>query len=322
MFLGFIPILLLSLEALTENARASLVWLRGVGLVCGFGALAALQFYCLDPMPDSLLAPWKSARLNLGRLLNPGEFRRQADLRLDSQREQAQLPKLRDLVGTATVDVFGFRQSYALYNGMNFRPRPVSQSYAACNADLMRINQHFLQSRKGADFFLFEMNPLDSKFPALEDAMVLRDLILNFEPVAQEDRFVLLRRISQGEPRLRLLREATVKPGESIDLRAYGSTNLWIEIDLAPSLLGWLRQFASPTAGASAGRLESSGRGTHLPPPGPRLLARQRFRRQPTTPLDIGRPRPSEIGTPSRGLHAGIERSGSVLEILRTSPGV
>jgi hypothetical protein len=245
MFLGFIPILLLSLETLTENARTSLVWLRGAGLVCGFGALAALQFYCLDPMPDSLVAPWKSGRLNLGRLLHPSDFRRRADLRLDSQREQAQLPKLRDLVGTSTIDVFGFRQSYALYNGMNFRPRPVSQSYAACNADLMRINQRFLQSGKGTDFFLFEMNPLDSKFPALEDAMVLRDLILNFDPVAQEDRFVLLRRTSQGGSRLRLLREATVKPGEPIDLRAYGNTNLWIEIDLAPSLLGWLRQFAS-----------------------------------------------------------------------------
>jgi len=245
MFLGFIPILLLSLEALTENARAGLIWLRGAGLVCGFGALAALQFYCLDPMQDSLLAPWKSARLNLGRLLHPGEFRRQAETRVNSQRDQAQLPKLRNLAGTSTVDVFGFRQSYALYNGMNFRPRPVSQSYAACNADLMRINQRFLQSGKGTDFFLFEMNPLDSKFPALEDAMVLRDLMLNYEPVAQEDRFVLLKRISQGGPRLRLLRETTVKPGEPIDLRAYANTNLWIEIDLAPNLLGWLRQFAS-----------------------------------------------------------------------------
>jgi len=204
LFLGFVPIFMLSLEALPESAGKTTVWRRSVGLACSFTAAAALQFYCLQPLQISLPAPWESAKLNVRRLLNPAEFRRQADSRLEAHRQQAQLPKLREMAGGATVDVFGFRQSYALYNGMDFRPRPVSQSYAAGNAELMRVNERFVQSGKGADFFLFELNPLDSKFPALEDAMVLRDLVLNFKPAATEDRFVLLKRVSHSEPRLRV----------------------------------------------------------------------------------------------------------------------
>jgi len=245
LFLGFVPILLLSLESLPRGARPGVFWLRSTALAGSLGALALLQMFYLQPVHRSIVAPWESARTNVRRLLSPGEFQRQADLRLEEHRQQAQLPSLRQIVGEATVDVLGFRQSYALYNGMNLRPRPVSQSYAACDAHLMRINERFLVSGKGADFFLFELNPLDSKFPALEDAMVVRDLVLNFKPVAAEGRFVLLRRMTLAEPRLRLLQEARLKPGEPIDLRPFGNTNLWIEIELAPSLWGFLRQFVS-----------------------------------------------------------------------------
>jgi hypothetical protein len=245
LFLGFVPMLLLSLDSLPGGTRAGVYWLRSTALAGSLGALALLQMFCLQPLPRSILAPWESASTNVRRLLSPGEFRRQADMRLEEHRQQAQLPNLRQIVGEAKVDVLGFRQSYALYNGMNFRPRPVSQSYAACDAHLMRINERYLLSGKGADYFLFELNPLDSKFPALEDAMVVRDLVLNFKPVAAEGRFVLLRRTSLAEPRPGLLQETRLKPAESIDLRPFGKTNLWIEIELAPSLWGFLRQFVS-----------------------------------------------------------------------------
>lgn len=245
LFFGFIPILLLSLEALPVTRGRWIAWVRGVGLACSCVSVAALQFFCLQTVQSSLLAPWDSVRLNVRRLVSPAEFRREADSRLELHRAQAQLPKLRDIIGTASVDVFGFGQSFALFNGLNFRPRPVSQSYAACNADLMRINQSHVLSAAGPEYFLFELHSLDSKFAALEDAMVLRDLFLNFESVGMEDRFVLLKRASSAKPRLRLLREANVKPGEPIDLRTYGNTNLWIEIHLAPSLWGRLRQFVA-----------------------------------------------------------------------------
>jgi len=243
LFLGFMPLLLLSLEALPTGSRTVTVWIRGATLTGSLASVAALQIFCLQPLQISLPAPWNSAKINVRRLLNPGEFRRQSDSLLDEHRKQAQLPQLREIVGTAPVDVFGFRQSYALFNGMNYRPRPVSQSYAACNPALMRINERFLQSGKGADFFLFDLSPLESKFSVLEDATVVRELMANFKPIASEERFVLMKRVASTEPRVRLLYEADVKPGEPIDLRQFGDTSLWIEIELAPSWLGVLRQF-------------------------------------------------------------------------------
>lgn len=249
MFFGFLPLLLLSLEALPERSLRMRKWFCAAACVIAVTALWALQHYCLQSIPEATIAPWHSARVNARRLLTPVAFHREAKARFEVHQQAASLPKLKAIVGNSPVDVFGFRQSWALFNGMNFRPRPVSQSYAACNAELMRINQRAVSGANGPEYFLFELHPLDGKFPALEDAMVLRDLMLNFETVAAEDRFVLLKRVSSGPPRLHLLQEFEVRAGEPVDMRQFAQSNLWIEVHIAPSFLGRVRQFlAQPPA--------------------------------------------------------------------------
>jgi hypothetical protein len=70
----------------------------------------------------------------------------------------------------------------------------------------------------------------------------LRFLLFNYEPVGAEADFLLLKSHSSRAPRLKLLREGTVRPGERIDLKDFGDANLWLEIALEPAWLGWLRQ--------------------------------------------------------------------------------
>lgn len=249
MFFGFLPILMLSLEVLPVGSPRVGRWFRGIACLIALASALALQHFCLRSVAASAIAPWHAAALNAQRLLTPVTFHREAKSRFDAHRQAARLPEFSAIVGNSPVDVFGFRQAYALFNGMNLRPRPVSQSYAACNAELMRINERFVLGPNGADYFLFELHPLDNKFPALEDAMVLRTLTLNFAPVAAEGRFVLLKRISSVPPRITLLRELEIGAGEPLDLREFAMSNLWIEIHLAPSFLGRLRQvLAQPPA--------------------------------------------------------------------------
>jgi hypothetical protein len=161
---------------------------------------------------------------------------------IEADRREASLPRFRDIIGSASVDVFGQNQVYALWNDLNYRPRPVFQSYAACNARLMRLNEQFYLSSAAPEYVMFSLGPIDRKFPPLEDAMVLRDLLMNYEPVSAEGEFVLLKSKATHAPGLKLLGQGTVRPGERIDLRGYSGADFWLEIDLEPTLLGWLRQ--------------------------------------------------------------------------------
>jgi hypothetical protein len=162
---------------------------------------------------------------------------------IEANRKAAQLPKCREIIGRESVDLFGECQAFVLFNDLNYRPRPVFQSYSACNARLMRLNEQFYRSPAAPQFVLFEFSAPDRKFPPLEDAWLLRDLLINYAPVAVEGRFLLLKIRATDPSRLTLLREGTVRPGQPIDLRDYGTTALWLEISLKSSLAGQLRQF-------------------------------------------------------------------------------
>jgi hypothetical protein len=106
----------------------------------------------------------------------------------------------------------------------------------------MRLNEQFYLSGAAPEYVMFCLGPIDRKFPPLEDAMLLRYLLLNYEPAGAEGEFLLLKSKSAQATRLELVREGVVRPGERIELSGLGNANLWLEIDLKPTLLGRLRQ--------------------------------------------------------------------------------
>ena len=180
----------------------------------------------------------------------------------DLCRREAQLPETRRIVGNSTVDCFGFKQVYLLFNDLNYLPRPVFQSFVACNDQLMSLNEGFYLSKAAPQFVLFSLDPVDRKFPPLEDARVLRTLLFNYEPAAVEKEFLLLKRKASDAPQLTLLQVGTVKPGELMDLRPFGDRDLWMEIKVEPTWAGKVRQllYRAPTVRLAAYR----GAGTPL----------------------------------------------------------
>ena len=152
------------------------------------------------------------------------------------------------------MDVFGQCQAYALHNDLNYRPRPVFQSYVACSRFLMQLNEQFYRSRAAPEYVLFRLFALDRKFPPLEDAPLLRTLLANYQPLTTEGPFILLKRATAEPPVTSLVREGTVRASEAIDLRGFGGTDLWLEVSLEPTLLGRLRQilYRPPTVRLAA----------------------------------------------------------------------
>ena len=248
-FFCFLPVLALALDILPSERGTARFWARVLAVACCLVSVLTLQTWFFAPVPRSLSQPIRSFVYHARCLLKPGEYLQTMNSVIETNRSRVRLPALRQIIGGASVDVFGQLQVCALLNDLNYRPCPVFQSYAACSSRLMRLNEQFYLSEKGPEYVIFALIPIDRKFPPLENAMVLRDLLTNYEPAGDEGGFLLLKHNSSQPPQLTLLREGAVRLGERMDLRGLGSTNLWLEIQMEPTLLGRLRQFFyRPTA--------------------------------------------------------------------------
>jgi hypothetical protein len=241
--LAFMPLLALAPEGLPTTSPRFRMWARVSGALCGLSAIYTLQSMFLTGSFAAFLArPVLVAGRNLVNVARFPEFASRMRQAEQSVREDAALPTIRRMVGSNRVDVFGYHQTYAVFNHLSYHPRPVFQSYAAYNHRLMELNeQHFLSSR-GPDYVLFRLLPIDRRFPPFEDARVLRHLLINFEMTEEEKGMLLLKARSRRPARLSLLKEEMLPLHGRISLTEYKDQDLWIEIDLKPSVKGSIRQ--------------------------------------------------------------------------------
>ena len=243
-FLTLAPSMTLLLESLQCERPMVRLYTRGLGIACAITALLAFN-WLYGGQPKAFVGrPFLLAVTHARNLLAPAQYARtMVDLQ-EAERQANQLPKLRAKAGKASVDVFGCNQAYAVFNDMNYRPRPVFQSYAAYSASLMNLNEQFYFSKSAPDSVLFRLTPIDQRFPALEDATLLRDLLINYHPVDLEDPFLFFQPKPQSvTPNLTAIKEGIVRPGELIGLQDYGHANLWLEVKVEPTALGQARSF-------------------------------------------------------------------------------
>ena len=240
-FLGFAPVLALVLGALPWPDLKQNRWTCQLAGACCLCAAITLQSL-LYPDFLHLDRPFRQAVANAATLLWPRNYRSEMQHSLRLERHRAALPRLREMIGPASVDVFGNYQAYAIFNDLNYRPRPVFQSYSAYSAQLMRLNERFYASSAAPEFVLAKLGSIDGRLPALEDALAFRYLLRNYEPVGNEAGFLLLKSRSSVAPELTLLRQGTARVGEPIELQSYGRSDIWLEIDVEPTSPGRLRE--------------------------------------------------------------------------------
>ena len=242
LFLAFVPVVALGLEALPVAAGRSPWPGRVAAIVCAAAALLVLHSLAPNFAELAVKRTGRNLGDSLGALTRTDGYVRDKLAALRVEEEKAQLPAARALIGKSTVDVFGQFQIYAFFNGLNYRPRPVFQSYLAYSRPLMELNERFYLSANAPEFVLFDLEPINDRFPPLEDALALRGLLRDYELAGAEDRFLILRRARNGSGGLKLLREGDAQWGERIDVADYGATNLWLEIAVKPTWAGRLRQ--------------------------------------------------------------------------------
>ncbi len=240
--IGFIPVLALGLDAVPGGG---LFWRRisRIAAIAGCGlATIALCLLFAGHVGARFTRPFTLLARNVGQLCRPGRYLREMREFQQAERMAADLPRVRERTRGASTDVFGNDQAYAIFNALKYRPRPVFQSYAAYSRALEALNEQAYLRPTAPEYVLFRLQAIDDRFPTLEDAALLPLLLANYTPVDVEGPFMLLHARQKAPVRRTLLRETTVAIGEQIDLQAFGNWQLWLEVTLEPSWLGWLRK--------------------------------------------------------------------------------
>jgi hypothetical protein len=80
-------------------------------------------------------------------------------------RNKYKLPSLK-----GTVDIYPFHQQLIFAYGLDYRPRPIFQSYAVYTEKLAEINVEHLRS-KAPKNILFRIETIDDRYPSLEDSL-------------------------------------------------------------------------------------------------------------------------------------------------------
>jgi len=191
-----------------------------------------------------------------------------ANVRLeDLQRElaakypEALLPAaIRSRIGASSVDVMPWESSILMLNGLNYRPRPVPQSYAAYTPALDALNADFLRSTGAPDWILYTgSQPLaiDNRPAAWDESITKCALLENY---AVETEFELSQYDSSHKkltpypvfllkhrPGWRRLvpvatNSVTVQFNQPLAIPA-GTNLIFLTLDMQPSLAGKIQAF-------------------------------------------------------------------------------
>lgn len=97
------------------------------------------------------------------------------------------------------MDVYSTNQAAVLAHGLQWRPRPVLQSYSAYTPSLAAINKGHLQGKQAPDWLWFNIEPIDERLPAIEDGASWGLLLRDFRPAYPSAGGVVLKR-SRSDP--------------------------------------------------------------------------------------------------------------------------
>ena len=225
------------------RARLKRWVLVSTGVLCLFGLRDALPGV-IDQAAGMFQAKiWDNAN----KAANFPTLREYYDGFLGHERGGAELSRTQAVVGNASIDIIGYDQAYALLNHFNYTPRPVFQSYSVYTPELARLNADFYLSVRAPDYVLMRVNSIDERLPAMDDSAVLYIISHRYKYVLSEKGFQLWRKnpgpfdYAAFAPRPLQTRELAI--GQPWPLEEFAHQQLWVSVDLAPSLLGRLRNF-------------------------------------------------------------------------------
>jgi hypothetical protein len=156
---------------------------------------------------------------------------------LQSLRDQRPLPSVR-----GTVDIYSYNQRLLLANGLDYKPRPVFQSYLAYTPQLEQLNADSLAGPDAPDSILFDLQPIDLNYPSSEDGLAWPQILTHYDLKDAAKTVLLLQR--SAEQRDFSLHPLSSTQGEmGLPVPVPGSQDpVWVKIELKPTFWGKIIQ--------------------------------------------------------------------------------
>jgi hypothetical protein len=248
--IGFFICALLPITAfpslLNDNPKHRRLW-HSILLSAGVLCLIAIDF-TLPGFGRGLLGrTQEQIHATITNAFNLSAVQSGYERQLHTEKKSYDLPRIRAIVGRASLDVFGYTQAVALYNNFNYRPRPVFQSYSAYTPKLAALNFAYYASAVAPDYLLLRIETIDERYPSLDDSLCLNLITQRYRFLDSENGFLLWRR----EPGIFDPQTVTPTPrratdlaiGQSLNIADLATDPLWATIDLPTSPLGRIRNF-------------------------------------------------------------------------------
>ncbi|HXI71188.1 MAG TPA: hypothetical protein VNN22_12600 [Verrucomicrobiae bacterium] len=217
--------------------------MMGLCLVIGASLLAGSVFnYWL---PGEGLPKQLARTFGIYNLMAPGMSLSTGYMSGEYEKDMARAKKdfpLPSIQGGA--DIYSYEQNVLFANGWTYRPRPVMQSYCAYTPELARLNAAHLRTARAAENILFAIQPLDHRFPALDDGCSWPELMTRYDiknVLGSPEKYLLLSRaVLPREYQLKPLAENSAHFGESVAVPAATNGSIWVEMDVDKTSLGTL----------------------------------------------------------------------------------
>jgi len=140
---------------------------------------------------------------------------------------------------SGTTDTHSVAQAFLLVTGNVWSPRPVFQSYAAYNPTLAGLNASHLIGPRAPDTILFTLEPIDYRYPTLEEGLSMIYLIHNYSVDHMDKCFAYLKKSSpEGAiPQKNVLSTGNHVFGTSVSVPLTNSL-IYAELDIEQTIPG------------------------------------------------------------------------------------
>lgn len=166
-----------------------------------------------------------------------GYLRDEYEKNLAGERKRFPLPPL-----AGTTDLYSYAQTVLFAHELPYQPRPVMQSYSAYTPALAEMNAAHLRTAQAPDNILFAIQPIDGRFPSLDDGKSWPELLTRYDLKSQlgdQQTFLLLSRAKVArEFHLTPLANTLASFGEPVFLPRTTNGPVWVEIEIPKTLVG------------------------------------------------------------------------------------
>lgn len=144
-------------------------------------------------------------------------------------------------IGDQSVDVFPWDISLLYGYKLNWKPRPVFQSYQAYTSILDGFNERFYQQQDAPEYVIYSFKDLDGLYPLYYEPKTLRALLDNYRIVDKNPSYLLLSKQNDQElTNVTHINGGNTNFNQDISIPYYPFNNLYINLDIKMSPIGRL----------------------------------------------------------------------------------